>query len=106
MGFLGEGGWRERGRGGEVRRDKPLFQPCEFGNKLRKSLPVESRKGNPFSTPIQPSHIAIRPEKAQAPICSLISFHALERLEGVMEDAGCGIEGEVLVGGYSRGEPA
>lgn len=35
-----------------------------------------------------------------------VGFHALEAFEGVVEDAGCGVEGEVLVGSYSRREPA
>ena len=35
-----------------------------------------------------------------------VGFHALEGCEGVVEYTCCGVEGEVLVGGYSWGEPA
>lgn len=35
-----------------------------------------------------------------------VGFHAFEAFEGVVEDAGCGVEGEVLVRSYACGEPA
>ena len=36
----------------------------------------------------------------------LVGLHSLEAFEGVVKDAGCRVEREVLVRDYSRGEPA
>lgn len=37
---------------------------------------------------------------------AFVGLHAFKGFEGVVKDASCGIEGEVLVGSYSRSKPA
>ena len=62
----------------------------------------ESDSGGGF---IEAGHVLVGAEEANITIAILVGLHSLEAFEGVVEDAGCRVEGEVLVRGYSRGEP-
>jgi len=54
---------------------------------------------------VEADHIFVGSEKADLAFIVLVGFHALETLEGVVEDAGCWVKGEVLVRNNLGGKP-
>ncbi len=65
----------------------------------------EIRESDPGGGFIEAGHVLVGAEEANIASAVLVGFHTLEAFEGVVEDAGCRVEREVLVRGYSRGEP-
>lgn len=65
----------------------------------------EIRESNPGGGFIEAGHILFGAKEANIPSAVLVGLHPLEALEGVVEDAGCRVEGEILVRGYSRFKP-
>lgn len=55
---------------------------------------------------VEAFHVPVRSEEADLAGAVLVGFHAFEAFEGVVEDARCRVEAQVLIGCYARGEPA
>lgn len=55
---------------------------------------------------VHASHVFVGAKEADLVLGVFVGFHAFEAGEGVVEDAGCRVQGEVLVRGYPGGKPA
>ena len=94
---------RVAARGG----DEALFHGGELGDEGGEGFAVEGGEGDARAGLVETGHVAVGAEEVDfARVWVLVGFHAFEGSEGVVEDAGGGVEAEVLVGGYSGLEPA
>lgn len=78
----------------------------KLSNKLDQGLAVESRESNARRRLVQAFHVLVRTEQPGSSVLILVCLHSLETLESVVEDAGGGVQAEVLVGDNARGVPA
>ena len=62
-------------------------------------------KSDPGGRFIEAGHVLVRAEEADITSAILVGLHSLEAFEGVVENAGCRVEREILVRGYPRCEP-
>lgn len=67
---------------------------------------VEGGEGDTSRGFVHSGHVLRWAEEPYAAGAVFVGFHAFETFECVVEDAGGGVEGEVLVGCYTSGEPA
>ena len=78
--------------------DEAAVELDELGDKVDQGGRVESRQSDARGRLVEARHVLVRAEKADLAGLVLVRLHALEALEGVVEDAGGGVEREVLVG--------
>lgn len=95
-----------RGRKSAVLRNESFVRMYEFRNQVDEGAGLEGWKSDSRSGAVESCHVLVWPEEAHLACGVLVGFHTLEALEGVVEDAGRGIEAEVLVWRYAWGEPA
>jgi len=108
-----QGALRADQRGAEIQRvapsggDEPLLHGREARNQLDESLPVaDSRQADARGAVVQARHVLGGAEEGDGAVAVLVGFQAFEAFEGVVEDAGGRVEGEVLVGEDAWGVPA
>lgn len=87
----------------DSRRNKPLIHLYQLPNQIHQRITVERRQGNSSGRLVESLHVLVWSEQADLSIAVLVGFHSFEAGEGIMEDAGCRVEGEVLVRGYAGG---
>lgn len=80
-----------------------MIEGDEFRDEVDHRLGFEGGEGDAGGGIVETGHVLIRAEEADLPVGVLVGFHAFEAFEGVVEDAGGGVEAEVLVGGYAGG---
>lgn len=96
---------RERDPMLDSRRNKALLYRAEFGDEVRERLPVELGQCYPRSRAIQSMHVLVGSKETYSSLGVFVCLHAFEALERIMEDAGCGVQREVLVGQYTGRQP-
>lgn len=83
-----------------------MFHGDEFRDQVDHWLGVDSGEGDASGRFVQSCHVLVRTEEANLPVGVFVGFHAFEAFESVVEDAGGGVEAEILVGCYAGSEPA
>lgn len=78
----------------------------EGAEKLDHGVGVECGEGDALRRGIEACHVAVRAEEPGLAVVVDVGLHAFEAFKGVMEDAGGGVQGEILVGHDVRGGPA
>lgn len=87
-------------------RDEGFVDVDEGAEETDHLVGVEGGEGDALGGGVETGHVAVGTEESGFAVVVDVGFHAFEALEGVVEDAGGGVEGEVLVGGDVRGGPA
>lgn len=80
-----------------LRGNEALLQLAEFLDQLDHLVAFERGQRDAGNAPVQSRHVHVRPEQPNVSLLVLVRLHALERLEGVVEDARRGVQAEVLV---------
>lgn len=70
----------------------------ELGDELDHAGGLKGRQGDAGRRLVEALHVLVGAEQADLALAVLVSLHALEALERIVEDAGGGVQGEVLVG--------
>lgn len=83
-----------------------MIKGDEFRDEVDHGLGFEGGEGDAGGRFVEAGHVFIGAEESDLAGGVLVGFHAFETFEGVVENAGGGVEAEVLVGGYAGGEPA
>lgn len=86
--------------------DEALIELGEGGDQVDHGGRGEGGQGDAGGRPVEALHVLVRAEEADLALGVLVGLHALEALEGIVEDARRGVEGEVLVGRDVGCEPA
>ena len=94
------------GRKKDVRGNEALLHGAELRDEIDQRGGFDGREGDPCRGLVEAGHVLVRAEEPDLPFAVFVGFHALEAFEGVVENAGCRVKTEVLVGGDAGGEPA
>lgn len=86
--------------------DEGSLEGHEARNALDHGVGVERGEGDSGGRGVETGHVAVGTEETDVAAGGEVGLHALEAGEGVVEDAGRGVQGEVLVGCDARGGPA
>lgn len=89
-----------------LRWDEALVELGELGDQVDHGSRGEGRQGDASGGAVEALHVLVWAEEADLALGVLVGLHALEALEGIVEDARRGVEGEVLVWRDAGGEPA
>ncbi|KAK1848521.1 hypothetical protein CCHR01_08850 [Colletotrichum chrysophilum] len=87
-------------------RDEVLLEVGELGDELDHGGGLEGGQSDTGGRLVEAGHVLVRAEESDLTALILVSLHALETLESVVEDAGRGVEREVLVGDDLGVEPS
>lgn len=77
--------------------DEALLELGELGDQVDEGGGREGGQGDAGGGPVEALHVLVRAEQPDLPVLVLVGLHALEALEGVVEDAGGRVERQVLV---------
>jgi len=89
-----------------VRRNEAFFELAEALDKFNESITLEVGKRDASGRFVYACHVLVWSKEPDRPARVFVSLHALEALKGVVEDAGRGIEREVLVFRDARWKPS